>query len=506
MGNKNVMRRLLPIFLFAGTLAAGPKAPLDDVLAEERALEALQHRLLDITGGSPQVTERARRACADHVELRGFGEPTATTGALDRFQALVKQHGLRSLAAKPLARRGANAADVAVDLRGAGAWIRAVVTVTWGQDERIRAVELRRVRVMPAPTKKPFHNVTESMGLSKIDPLALQHPTLGLAAYGAATGDLNNDGRLDLVTTAHDGNTAYIGQADGPFRAIKLPSAPGTAPLLLDFDNDGDQDIFFSRNGKQGLLRNEFVPKGTLTFRDVSEAQGVAVASIGFAAVAGDVNSDGRPDIYVAAYNNYGPVAPESWDNARNGMPNLLFVSQKDGTYLERAKTWRVNDTRWSYAAQFIDIDEDGRLDLYVANDFGAGNALYMRERGHFVDRANEWGIADRGYAMGVSFGDYNNDGAIDLHVTRMSSHAGARILRRLGKTYAHHDRLRWLSAGNGLYERIAMNRFEDVTTDAGPFRAGWAWGGGFWDYDNDGLEDLFTPNGHMSGTTMKDT
>ena len=82
------------------------------------------------------------------------------------------------------------------------------------------------------------------------------------------------------------------------------------------------------------------MPDGTLSFRDVSQEAGVAVSAIGFSAAAGDVNGDGRPDVYVASYNRYGQVTPDVWFKATNGTPNLFFVSQPGGGYREEARKW----------------------------------------------------------------------------------------------------------------------------------------------------------------------
>ena len=201
---------------------------------------------------------------------------------------------------------------------------------------------------------------------------------------------------------------------------------------------------------------------GALRFVDVSQEAGVAVSAIGFSAAAGDVNGDGRPDLYVSSYNRYGQVTPDVWYKATNGTPNLLFVSQPGGGYREEARKWGVDDRRWSYAAQFLDVDEDGKLDLYVVNDFGE-KALYMRRGDRFVDEAGERGVLDTGNGMGVSFGDYNNDGRLDLHVTNMSSTAGNRILGRLfpGAT-PDQNVLKKLAAGNALYENLGGGRFRE--------------------------------------------
>jgi hypothetical protein len=88
-----------------------------------------------------------------------------------------------------------------------------------------------------------------------------------------------------------------------------------------------------------------------------------------------------------------------------------------------------------------------------------------------------------------------------------MSSTAGKRILSRLGTgELPSKDRLKIMAAGNALYENLGDGHFRDVSNQAGPFSGGWAWGGGFIDIDNDGREDLFTPNGFISGSSLKDT
>ena len=329
--------------------------------------------------------------------------------------------------------------------------------------------------------------------------------------HGAAAGDLNADGLIDIVATGILHNYVYLNRGDGTFKEVSsgvgLPPTPqASGCLLLDFDNDKDLDLFFSAVGHQMLFENRWVPDGKLLFSDVSLEAGVALPAVGFSATAGDVNSDGWPDLYVASYNRYGRIMPNSWHQATNGTLNLLFVNQKDGTFKESAKSWGVQDRRWSYAAQFADLNNDHRLDLYVANDFGE-NALFMNLGDRFEDRAAEWGVLDPGNGMGVSFGDYNNDGVLDLYVTNMSSTAGNRILRRLfPESDPQGNVLPKLAAGNTLFKGGSGASFRDVSQEVGPFGGGWAWGGVFVDFDNDGWEDLYCPNGFLSGKSMKDT
>jgi hypothetical protein len=397
-----------------------------------------------------------------------------------------------------------------------------------GQREWARGTALADVR-MPAQGPWRFESF-ELLGLESmvaVDDLfsevsvpatvAREGPASGAAAdvgfiwHGAAAGDLDRDGWLDLFVTGPDRSRVYLNDGDGRFREAGTETgaallASGVAPLLLDYDNDGDLDAFLSEVGPQVLLENRLVPDGKLSFTDISLEAGVHVPAVGFSAAAADVNADGRPDVYVCSYNFYGRVTPDSWFRATNGTPNLLFVSQPDGTFREQAARWGVADRRWSYAAAFADVNEDGRPDLYVANDFGE-KALFVHKGDRFVDEARERGVLDPGNGMGAAFGDYNNDGRLDLHVTNMSSTAGNRIVGRLFPGARPDENvLKKLASGNSLYENVGGGRFRDVTEQVGGFLGGWAWGGGFIDFDNDGREDLYTPSGFISGKSMRDT
>ncbi|MAE76289.1 MAG: hypothetical protein CMJ85_05415 [Planctomycetes bacterium] len=404
---------------------------------------------------------------------------------------------------------------IARNPKGQRAWTRGRADAAATRDRgawRLDRFVVKKLHTMTAVVDV-FDEVAEPAGMAATARPVAARKDEPFAAYGTATADVDRDGLLDLFATGADGNHLYRNLGDGTFDDIakqalvhQFPQTV-TAPLFLDFDNDGDTDLFLSAIGTQVLLENRLVPDKKLVFWDVSNKRGVARPAIGFSAVATDVNGDGFPDIYVASYNRYGEVLPDSWDGASNGTPNLLFVSKGDGTYAEAAAQWGVADRRWTYAAGFADVDEDGKPDLYIANDFGGGNALYMHRGDKFVDEARSRGVVDGGYGMGVSFADYDNDGHLDLHVTRMSSTAGRRILSRLGGgKLPTKDRLERMAVGNALYRNNGEGHFQEVTAEVGPFSGGWAWGGGFIDIDNNGFEDLYTPNGFISGTSLKDT
>jgi hypothetical protein len=358
-----------------------------------------------------------------------------------------------------------------------------------------------------------FSEIAGAAGLSARIPAYGEAGNAGFVWHGATAADFNNDGLPDLFVTATTRNYLYLNDGKGRFRDVSEQSGvqyllSGAGPLALDYDNDGDTDIFIASVGQQILFENRLQQDQKLEFRDVSLEAGVDTASeaYGFSATAADVNGDGYQDIYVSSYNQYGTVMPDSWFRATNGTPNLLFINQRNGTFREEAKKWGVADRRWSYAAIFGDVNGDHKQDLYVANDFGE-KALFINKGDRFVDEASARGVLDPGNGMGAMFGDYNNDGLLDLHATNMSSTAGNRILNRLFPTQnASNNVLKKLAAGNNLFENLGNGVYKDVTTDVGGLSGMWAWGGGFIDFDNDGWEDLYTPNGFISGKSMADT
>jgi hypothetical protein len=360
-------------------------------------------------------------------------------------------------------------------------------------------------------TTELFSEVSTPAGIAVTRPAFGAPGSDGFTYRGAVAADFNGDGWMDLFVCGSERNFLYLNDGKGRFREATHEAGldnvePCVGAVALDYDNDGDQDLFLTNIGPQMLLRNRLQEDGVLKFEDVSLKSGVARAAVGFSAAVGDVNGDGLPDIYVTSYNHYGRVVPDSWFKATNGTPNLLFLNQGNGTFKEEASNWGVDDSRWSYAAEFADVDGDGKLDLYVVNDFGE-KALFINKGDHFVDQAAERGVLDPGNGMGVSFGDFNNDGLLDLHVTNMSSTAGNRILSRLFPSSGPKDNvLKKLAAGNFLYQNLGGGQFKDVTADVGGLSAGWAWGGGFIDFDNDGWEDIYSPNGFISGKSMKDT
>ena len=466
-----------------------------------------------ISTAAPRVARKRPEKVDRTALMKSWGKFLETFSSVEDARFQVKGARFRQRRAGVEGRGELKFFVIGRDGRSHRFWVkgtgRLVAVRTGEEDWRILEFRLDEVRTMRAAADL-FSEVCIPAGVSNSLPRYGEPGNDDFVYHGAAAGDLNRDGLQDLVVTGINRNYLYLNRGgrfqDEADRAGISVTPPGTAPLLLDYDNDGDLDVFMASVGEQMLFENRLVPSGKLLFFDISQEVGVAVNAIGFSATAGDVNGDGWTDVYVASYNRYGRVMPDSWGRASNGTPNLLFLNQGNGSFREAGADWGVRDERWSYAAQFADIDGDGRLDLYVANDFGE-NGYYVNLGDRFEDRAGSMGLLDPGNGMGVSFGDFNNDGRIDLYVTNMSSTAGNRILDRLfPQGRGDRSGLKKLAAGNTLFEGVDGGAFRDVSGKFGPFVAGWAWGGVFVDFDNDGWEDLYSPNGFISGKSMKDT
>jgi hypothetical protein len=334
---------------------------------------------------------------------------------------------------------------------------------------------------------------------------------------GVALLDYDNDGWLDIYLVNGSTFEALKGKESAP-RAMLLHNnhdgtftdvteKAGVANLrwgfgvaVADYDNDGWPDIYVANFGKNRLYHN----RHDGTFTDVAEKVGVALGGWSTGPTWGDYDHDGLLDLFVPGYVKFDPdhppiagngVIPPNFCQFRGiavmcgprGLPgesDHLFHNNGDGTFTDVSVKAGVSNPNGYYglAAVFVDVDDDGWLDLAVAND-SVPNYLYRnRHDGTFEDvsYASGFALSEDGReqaSMGIAVGDYNRDGRVDLFTTTFSDDY---------KT---------------LYRNDGEASFMDVTYKAGlanptiPFLS---WGTGFLDFDNDGLLDLFIVNGHV--------
>lgn len=324
----------------------------------------------------------------------------------------------------------------------------------------------------------------------------------------------------------------------------------GGGLALIDFDNDGDLDLF-APNGATAadpesgpgarLFRND----GSLRFTDVTAASGIAHTRWSFGAAVGDVDGDGFDDIFVCCLG-----------------PNVLLRNRGDGSFEDITARAGVGDGRWATSAAFADLDGDGDLDLYVANYVDAdpakplppasfkGQAVIAGPRGYaaapdclyenrgdgtFADRLQSSGIASvkPGFGLNVAILDFTGDGKPDILVGNDSQENN--LFVPTGPwTYADHGLRSGVAVngagsaqatmgmavadvdGNGrpdvftsnfssdtntLHVNLDGRSFDDRTNQFGlgaPSRTLVGWGAGFADFDHDADEDLLVVNGHV--------
>lgn len=227
-----------------------------------------------------------------------------------------------------------------------------------------------------------------------------------------------------------------------------------------DYDDDGDLDIVAVGTYQPHVLyRNN----GDGTFTDVAAQAGVADPRGGWGSLFADYNNDGYPDLYITR---------GGWSGAAE---NTLYRNNGDGTFTDVTHTAGVADPQSSFCAAWADYDNDGYIDLYIANGVigdGAANVLYRNNGdGTFTNTAETAGVANTGNSLGTAWGDYDKDGYIDLHVVNYGQ-------------------------SNVLYRNNGDGTFTDVTAAAGMnLSVTDAFVTFFLDVDNDADLDLFISN-----------
>ena len=292
-------------------------------------------------------------------------------------------------------------------------------------------------------------------------------------------------------------NALYRNNRDGTFTDVtERAGVPGTGFGLGcvwgDYDNDGFPDLFVTQFGKNVLYHNN----GDGTFTDVTDKAGVGGLETGnfhSGATFVDYDRDGKLDLYVGTYVTMDPetqryckvsgVLTSCPPTAYKGSPNALYHNNGDGTFTNVTKSAKVLEPDGKgLSVGAADFDNDGWPDIFVANDGVRAFLFHNLRNGTFEETAGMAGMAYSQLgqpmaAMCISLGDYDNDGLLDLYISDFQGNS---------------DHL-WRNEGKGFFGEVS-----DAAGITIPTRGVLSFGGGFFDYDNDGWLDIFIANGHV--------
>jgi len=308
-------------------------------------------------------------------------------------------------------------------------------------------------------------------------------------AGGLTIDDFENNGLLDIVVSSMevcDPIKYFHNNGDGTFtdRTVQAGLADQLGALNImqvDYNNDGCMDLFIPRGGweypqRRSLLRNNCDG----TFTDVTEESGLGdnVAQTN-SAVWADIDNDGYLDLFIANENS----------------PSQLFHNKGDGTFEDISHSSGIDQTAFSKGVTAADYDQDGYVDFYVSNLYGANNLYHNNGNLTFTDVARQAGVQAPIVSFSTFFFDYDNDGWPDLFVASYPISIAESIKTYLGLPH-NAETLK-------LYRNKHDGTFEDVTEKVGLDKVFMPMGSGFGDIRNDGFLSIYLGNGNPNYTAL---
>ncbi len=380
----------------------------------------------------------------------------------------------------------------------------------------------------------------EQTGVSLTHRLDPDHPMnrlyhSGFICGGVATGDLNGDGRVDLVfASGPDANRVYLQTGSLRFEDATATSGMqdlgrwGTGVTMVDIDNDADLDLYICNYDAPNEL---WINDGHGHFAERASAFGIDVVDASLIGTFADYDRDGNLDLYLVTYTYYyekgrpekppftveggrvrvlpefekyfalTPSGPGRFGIEEYGRADYLFRNQGNGTFTDVTAKAGISGHGFGLSATWFDYDGDNDLDLYVCNDYDDPDRFYQNQGdGTFLDQLLAAVPHTPWSSMGSDAGDLNNDGLLDLFCVDMSATTHYKQKTTMGAMNA--AKIKKVAGPppqvmrNALFVNAGNGRFWEAAYLAGLADSDWSWAPRLVDFDNDGRLDVYISNG----------
>ncbi|MDJ0840809.1 MAG: VCBS repeat-containing protein [Acidobacteriota bacterium] len=530
---------------------------LAEALAEGRMEAVLDCYTPDYAESGPAAWETTSRYETDGLVVAGWVASTRKTagreGVAGRYRALLEpverfEH-VKVKLDRVLADRGERGLDIRSilwlrgrhkDGTGFESKARFEMTLVPGeQGHRIASQQLISGDTVSGPGTG-FADVAANVGLdfeARANPMyeteAWRPDVFGIFKYssaGLSAADYDGDGWYDLFLGDGARMALYRNLGSEGFKEVTAEAGlpvdqPGiNVGLFADFDNDGDQDLLLGGlTVSGGLYRND--GNGSFSRESLTLDPLVTVAG------AADYDLDGDLDIYLGRYLDPREDLPTTLFYTRNSAGNQLLRNDGNLQFTDVTEAAGVREGGLTLGVAWGDYDRDGNPDIYVANDFGRNAMLRNNGDGSFTDTTLETNTMDFGFGMSATFADADNDGDLDIYVSNVASSQrwygqSATLYKYLMNSFRQGTMMEdlplyreivkfagdnWRNYGDGMVKGNSLllndgkGRFADVAESAGANPLGWYWGSTLFDYDNDGLQDIYAGNGWITGHVTDD-
>ncbi len=344
---------------------------------------------------------------------------------------------------------------------------------------------------------------------------------------GVALGDVNNDGLIDIYFTSNIAvNKLYLNRGDWKFEDITEDAgvagskAWSTGVTMVDINGDGWLDIYVCNSGdvKGDNKQNElFINNGDLTFTEAGAQYGLDNGGFSTHASFFDYDKDGDLDVYLLN-NSYKAIGSFNLKNnirhERDSLGGDKLLENDNGYFRDVSEAAGIFGSEIGFGLGITvgDVNNDGWEDIYVSNDFFERDYLYINNRDKtFSEQLESQMKSISGASMGADMADVNNDGYADLFVTEMLPRTRDRL--KTITTFEDWNKYQY-NINAGYYHQFTRNTFQlnngnnsfsEIGRLAGVEASDWSWGALIFDFDNDGMKDIFIANGMYQDLTNQD-